>query len=620
MSQRRITHIEIKDYRAFYGTHQISLEKGENLLVFGENGSGKTSLYRAVLAFLQSTATAQPVSAAVNIWQSSGTAPDIRLCFAEFDATGKKVAASEESFPANDAAFPDYVKKANLSKGFFSYRELLKTHLIDSEEHTSFFELFMEVILADFVYPGSGRLLREEWADINHLGSNYAKTLNPADDPTPRFAEFNQQLQASLDLITLEMNEVIQYFNQGISIELTRTDAELSVKTGSSVVKIPSIDIEVSLFDRPIPEHYNFLNEARLSALSLSIYLAALKTNPTSSECKILFLDDTFIGLDMGNRLPLLSVLNDKFADYQIFITTYDRAWFELAGTYLQGNWKGVEMYTKAEILMEHINGSRYAVGSVEHPPGSREIQFENPLIIDPSLNLFKKAELYFYNKDYPAAGNALRKECEKLLKNYLPEGYLLSSSGEGLMLGNLLLKLTEYFEEARQTIPPDLLSEIIFFKKALFNPASHHDLRSNLYRGEIERSFITVEKLRSLSRISWTPILHPGQELAYEYPTSNFKLRILVGDYIYRTKFGPDVSVSKLRFYTNWWEKDGVEYQDRKSGTRHSDVEIAKMTTQPYNEIEIVNWIKRHTGQATELNYLQEFKTSVDTLENLLK
>ncbi len=42
----RITKIELKNFRAFYGAYQIDLHKaGKNLLVYGENGSGKSSLY-----------------------------------------------------------------------------------------------------------------------------------------------------------------------------------------------------------------------------------------------------------------------------------------------------------------------------------------------------------------------------------------------------------------------------------------------------------------------------------------------------------------------------------------------------------------------------------------------
>ena len=52
----KITKIEIKNFRAFRGVYQIDLAKaGKNLLVYGENGSGKSSLYLALKSFLESS-------------------------------------------------------------------------------------------------------------------------------------------------------------------------------------------------------------------------------------------------------------------------------------------------------------------------------------------------------------------------------------------------------------------------------------------------------------------------------------------------------------------------------------------------------------------------------------
>src|SRR5215212_9152993 len=48
----KITKIQLKNYRAFHGnSYTIDLPKGENLIVFGENGSGKSSLYFALRDF-----------------------------------------------------------------------------------------------------------------------------------------------------------------------------------------------------------------------------------------------------------------------------------------------------------------------------------------------------------------------------------------------------------------------------------------------------------------------------------------------------------------------------------------------------------------------------------------
>ena len=52
----RITKIEIKNFKTFRGPDVIDLgRKGQNLLLYGENGSGKTSLYEALKFFLESS-------------------------------------------------------------------------------------------------------------------------------------------------------------------------------------------------------------------------------------------------------------------------------------------------------------------------------------------------------------------------------------------------------------------------------------------------------------------------------------------------------------------------------------------------------------------------------------
>jgi len=47
-----IDHIEITNYKAFMGNHVIPV-KGENLFIYGENGSVKSSFYFALKDFSQ---------------------------------------------------------------------------------------------------------------------------------------------------------------------------------------------------------------------------------------------------------------------------------------------------------------------------------------------------------------------------------------------------------------------------------------------------------------------------------------------------------------------------------------------------------------------------------------
>jgi wobble nucleotide-excising tRNase len=74
---------------------------------------------------------------------------------------------------------------------------------------------------------------------------------------------------------------------------------------------------------------HHYLNEAKLSAIALSIFFAALKLQPVS-RLRVLALDDVLIGLDMANRMPVLEIIDQHFSNYQVFFFTYDNPWFEV--------------------------------------------------------------------------------------------------------------------------------------------------------------------------------------------------------------------------------------------------------------------------------------------------
>jgi hypothetical protein len=638
--KKRITKIEIENYRAFYAQpYAFSLGKGQNLLIYGENGSGKTSFYHALKDYFETKDIVPKGN-----WFDAGV-PDIVLTFSDFE-NGNLVKDTTNRFPTKEEVPPlappldrAFIDKINLAKGFFSYRELLATHL-DNNESGEFdlFNILVERVLHNYISTGQTETLSALWNSLKEMNSSLIeiKAQNPRPDAVIELTInnatktlesdtkiFQDRLDASLALLETDTNVFNQYFKHGIKITFDVHGAAYDTTLNQLIA--PKIFLDVTYNDFKVSEHHQYLNEARLSALAISMFLASVLNNPTKDPAKddvlqMLFLDDIFLGLDTGNRLPLLDILkDDKFKDFQIFMTTYDRAWFELAKDHLSGNWKSVEMYAQDTRVTEHPDGTKHLTGSIEHPPGSRAYQFEKPLIIDPSLEYLEKARLYFEKKDYSAAGNALRKACERVLKSYLPEGYRLSKNGEPLELGNLILNVTEYFEDAGQNIPREIIKEIIFFKNALFNPSSHHDLRSNFYRGEIERALVAVEKLSNLSQISWIPILHPYQELIFENPITNFKAKILVGDYVYRTKFDNNESISKIRFYIDWWEKDGIEYPHHRQGSIFNDQALAKIKTNPQNQVQVVEWIKKFVGQNETVDYLKDFKTLSDSLEILL-
>jgi recombinational DNA repair ATPase RecF len=101
-----------------------------------------------------------------------------------------------------------------------------------------------------------------------------------------------------------------------------------------------------------VTSYDEFLNEARLTALALSLFLAAVKLadpDPTSPEpLRVLLLDDVLIGLDLSHRLPLLDLLHSEFPNHQIFLFTHDIVWFDIARGHTEhwGKWRTFSIFS----------------------------------------------------------------------------------------------------------------------------------------------------------------------------------------------------------------------------------------------------------------------------------
>jgi hypothetical protein len=279
---------------------------------------------------------------------------------------------------------------------------------------------------------------------------------------------------------------------------------------------------EINLTDND-ETHLSILNEARLSALAISIFLAGIiSTNQQNTPQKFLFLDDILIGLDMSNRKPLLQILteykiptyedeidaetgeiktvvrkdehgniifeaNPFFTQYQIFITTYDKHWFEIAKNFLaDSHWQSVEMYSH----FDEVN------------------EIEIPLILTPSLDYYQRATLYFKknknDKDYPAAANYLRKECELQIKRILYGNYALKNGDKGTTTHR------EELDDLRQGFEKQLndlgfitasFTEFTNIVKSTLHPLSHDNLRKPIYKRELVEAFKLIDDLRAILR-----------------------------------------------------------------------------------------------------------------------
>jgi AAA15 family ATPase/GTPase len=192
----RITGIEIKNFKGFYGTYKIDLHKdGHNLLVYGENGSGKTSLFMALKLFLESGAKDHPFGKHQNIFIPNDDG------YVKFHLRQNKHSSlviykwSKMVKETNDPL----ILEADKAKAFFDYKGLLETHFLHRGNPTvNIFELLVNTILANSINDLTNRNVADDRADVQ-------RTL-----PTR-----NTQKQ----LLALE--KIIEKFNDGLNNKLT---------------------------------------------------------------------------------------------------------------------------------------------------------------------------------------------------------------------------------------------------------------------------------------------------------------------------------------------------------------------------------------------------------------
>ena len=129
----RISSIGIENFRAYYGKYDpILLQKGENLLVYGENGSGKSSFAKALQVFFQSSRDPS-IKFEKNSFIDNSASGKIEIQFEDFDLTTlAPVLGSQQSLTFGDSSSNHNVKlvqDSDLIKGFLSYRNLLDVYL-----------------------------------------------------------------------------------------------------------------------------------------------------------------------------------------------------------------------------------------------------------------------------------------------------------------------------------------------------------------------------------------------------------------------------------------------------------------------------------------------------------
>ena len=542
----KIKNITINKYKSFQKEESIPVDS-ENLFVYGENGAGKSSFYYALKDFFQSSVEDIKMSELRNMFLTDGGSDcSIEV---EFDG-GTKNILNETTKNTTTAA----IKDANRLKSFITYKHLLAVHNIKIDKKINVFDLLIKGVLKHFKSTFTGGIeLGVLWNDVvaenqKTTGVNqdfhYKRQKKASVERKAR--PFNTALntlfikpeadETNLDYLAPSVNPILQKFIPELEIDFNRESVQVYSDGNVSEPKI-FLKIKYNGVDLEDRNPQFILNEAKLSAIAISIFLGAIKRQSAFSvDIKPLFLDDILIGLDNANRLKLLTVLKEDFADFQIFITTYDRHWYEVAKQN-SPDWKFIEFYRGANGPEVNIN------------------------IMTP----MEKARIYFDSYDYPECANNLRKECERLFKEKLLETY---SFGEGiksnvkpLKLETLIDRLKTYYEDLGVIPPNELITSLYNYKTILFNPLSHNDIDSPIYKDDLVKAFKVIEDLQNIQMPTRKILINKGSIFTLSLPAINYQAEIEIAKNIYTVDNNGIKTNSPVIIYFKDWTREGVQF-----------------------------------------------------------
>jgi predicted ATP-binding protein involved in virulence len=269
----RIKSLAIKDFKGFSSEIKINFRNnGKNLVIYGENGSGKTSIMEALKLLFDSSHQKIEVEKYRNIFTQKP--PQIFIETTDNKTINLKLKTEKKKdergterevlVTDSDGYSPDikpYLEALSRSTSILSYRELIKIYDIKTDE--DFYDLFVRKIMAYYeIPPKREKTLIQDLEELERLKKE-----------SPRATK---RIKEKEDSIIGEINKIFSEIKDKWN-EYVKTLTGDSIEIECSTEKLGSLKFKIKWNGRDVRNILNYLNEGRLNAISLGLFLSYYK-------------------------------------------------------------------------------------------------------------------------------------------------------------------------------------------------------------------------------------------------------------------------------------------------------------------------------------------------------
>ena len=518
-----IKEIEIEGFKAFPNKFTLALDK--NLLLYGENGSGKSSIYYALHVLLQSVYKSDHGAKyfrhedseenLINIYKlddvkNNRFKPHIKITL-DNDHQWELNREGLSCVPINKD--DSELRLLNKTSAFINYSYISRFRSARNSETMNLWNVFIKDILPFYVPVGADKTLASIYdnlvankhpykvrKDIDTFNENLSNFIDNVNTKASKI--YNKYFKAEDELDMLIQVKYVKDkdrkenpYNEEFYLFYKRETA------GSAYVwRYPKIGLHIEIGEIVIQKPQSFFNEARLTAIALAIRFACLQSGEPQ-DGQFLALDDMLISLDMSNRMKVIDYLLSECNQYKIYLFTHDRAFYNFIWTKI----------SKKKCNNQWLHKRIY-------------IQHSEPVLIDDDDDYISKAKRFYQIQDYETSAIYLRKSLEETIGNLLPYELKTSAGGGFLSLETLWIKLVKYYSDNGKCIDQEMQDLFKDSKLLILNPAAHFQrLSSPIYKEELKQAFKLYDKLIELANIDTMLCVEKGSTIIFNHPSERY-------------------------------------------------------------------------------------------------